>query len=47
MGGVSANAVQRRFTDLMGWFNQYVASRADEVVLMVSGIAVKVKPMVI
>ena len=47
MGGVSANAVQRRFTDLMGWLNQYVASRADEVVLMVSGIAVKVKPMVI
>lgn len=43
MGGVSANAVQRRFTDLMGWFNQYVAQQADEVVLMVSGIAVKVK----
>lgn len=43
MGGVSANAVQRRFTDLMGWLNQYVAQQADEVVLMVSGIAVKVK----
>ncbi len=43
MGGVSANALQRRFTDLMGWLNQYVASIADEVVLMVSGIAVKVK----
>lgn len=43
MGGVSANAVQRRFTDLLGWFNQYVASKADEVVLMVSGIAVKIK----
>lgn len=43
MGGVSANAVQRRFTDLLGWFNQYVASKADEVYLMVSGIRVKVK----
>ena len=42
-GGVSDNAVQRRFTDLQGWMNQYVASRADEVILMVSGIAVKVK----
>ena len=43
MGGVSANAVQRQFTDLQGWMNQYVAERADEVILMVSGIAVKVK----
>ena len=43
MGGVSANAVQRRFTDLLGWLNQYVAQRADEVMLMVSGIAVEIK----
>lgn len=43
MGGVSPNAIQRKFTDLMGWLNQYVASHADEVILMVSGIAVKVK----
>ena len=43
MGGVSENAVQRKFTDLQGWMNQYVASQADEVILMVSGIAVKVK----
>ena len=42
-GGVSDNAVQRRFTDLQGWFNQYVAAHADEVVLMVSGIPVKIK----
>ena len=42
-GGVSDNAVQRRFTDLEGWMNQYIASRADKVVLMVSGIAVKIK----
>ena len=43
MGGVSDNAVQRKFTDLQGWMNQYVASKADEVILMVSGIAVKIK----
>lgn len=43
MGGTSANAAQRHFTDLLGWLNQYVASLADEVVLMVSGIAVKIK----
>ena len=43
MGGVSENAVQRKFTDLQGWMNQYVASKADEVILMLSGIAVKVK----
>ena len=43
MGGVSENAVQRKFTDLQGWMNQYVASQADEVILMVSGIPIKVK----
>jgi len=42
-GGVSTNAIQRRFTDLEGWMNQYIASHADEVILMVSGIAVKIK----
>ena len=43
MGGFSANAVQLRFTDLMGWLNQHVASLADEVMLMVSGIAMRIK----
>ena len=42
-GGVSIDAVQRRFTDLQGWMNQYIASRAHEVILMVSGIPLKVK----
>jgi adenosylcobinamide kinase/adenosylcobinamide-phosphate guanylyltransferase len=42
-GGVSDNAIQRKFTDLEGWMNQYIASQADEVILMVSGIAVKIK----
>ncbi len=43
LGGVSENAVQRKFTDLQGWMNQYIAERADEVILMVSGLPVKVK----
>ena len=42
-GGVSDNALQRRFTDLEGWMNQYIAQQADEVVLMVSGIPVRIK----
>ena len=42
-GGVSENAIQRKFTDLEGWMNQYIASKADEVILMVSGIAVRIK----
>ena len=43
LGGVSTNQLQRKFTDLQGWMNQYIAQKADEVILMVSGIAVKVK----
>lgn len=43
LGGTSANAAQRHFTDMLGWLNQYVASHANEVILMVSGIPVKIK----
>ena len=43
MGGVSADETQRKFTDLQGWVNQYIASQADEVILMVSGIPVAIK----
>ena len=43
MGGTSDNAIQRKFTDLQGWMNQYAAASADEVILMVSGIPVKIK----
>ena len=42
-GGTSENALQRKFTDLQGWMNQYIASKADKVILMVSGIPVKIK----
>lgn len=41
--GVPENKVQRQFTDLLGWLNQYIASRADEVVFMVSGVPMKIK----
>lgn len=45
LGGVSENEIQRKFTDLQGWVNQFVAARADEVVLMVSGIPVRIKDL--
>ena len=43
LGGTSSNALQRKFTDLQGLINQYVASLADEVYMLVSGIPVKIK----
>ena len=43
LGGTSASDVQRHFTDVLGWVNQHVAAVADEVILMVSGIPMKVK----
>jgi adenosylcobinamide kinase/adenosylcobinamide-phosphate guanylyltransferase len=42
-GGVSDNAIQRKFTDLQGWMNQYIAQKADEVILMVAGLPVIIK----
>lgn len=43
MGEMSQNDLQRKFADLQGWLNQYLAENADEVYLMVSGIPLKVK----
>ncbi len=43
MGEMSMNATQRQFADLQGWLNQYIAAKADEVVLMVCGIPTKIK----
>ncbi len=43
LGGVSANNMQRKFADMQGELNQYVASLADEVYLIVSGIPMKIK----
>ena len=42
-GAVSDNPIQRHFTDLQGWMNQYIASQAHQVYLMVSGIPVLIK----
>jgi adenosylcobinamide kinase/adenosylcobinamide-phosphate guanylyltransferase len=33
----------RKFIDLQGWVNQYLAARADQVIFMVSGIPLTVK----
>lgn len=43
MGLHAETDVGRKFTDLPGWANQFIAREADEVTWMVSGIAVKVK----
>lgn len=45
LGGVSDNALQRKFTDLQGLINQYVASIADEAYMVVSGLPVKIKSL--
>lgn len=44
MGGVSPNEIQRKFTDVQGWINQYIAARADKVICMISGIPLQIKP---
>lgn len=44
MGMHAETAVGRKFADLQGWANQYVAKKAEKVVLMVSGIPVQIKP---
>ena len=43
LGGISSNDLQRKFTDLIGWINQYIASKSDDVVFMVSGIPIAIK----
>jgi adenosylcobinamide kinase/adenosylcobinamide-phosphate guanylyltransferase len=43
MGVHAATEIGRKFTELQGWMNQFLASKADEVVLMVSGIPVRIK----
>ena len=43
MGIHAETELGRKFTDLQGWANQYVASKADEAVLMVSGLPLILK----
>ncbi len=46
MGLVPDNAMARRFRDLAGHVNCFVAAQADRVILMISGIPVQVKPTI-
>ena len=43
MGVHAETEIGRKFTDLQGWANQYIASIADKVIFMVSGIPVTIK----
>ena len=43
LGGINSNKMQRKFCDLQGKLNQMLASLADEVYLVVSGISVRIK----
>ena len=43
MGVHAENENGRKFTDLQGWINQFIAENSDEVFLMVSGIPVRIK----
>ncbi len=43
MGVHAETEIGRKFTDLQGWANQYIAQQANKVVFMVSGIAVNIK----
>lgn len=43
MGIHAETEIGRKFTDLQGWANQYVAAQADEAILMVSGLPLHLK----
>lgn len=43
MGTHATTDVGRKFADLQGWMNQYIAQKSDTVTFMVSGIPIKVK----
>ena len=43
MGVIPMEKSTRKFVDLQGWMNQHIATSADQVILMVSGIPLKVK----
>jgi adenosylcobinamide kinase / adenosylcobinamide-phosphate guanylyltransferase len=43
MGMHADTELGRKFTDLQGWLNQYIAQKADKVVFMVSGIPLTIK----
>jgi adenosylcobinamide kinase / adenosylcobinamide-phosphate guanylyltransferase len=44
MGLHASTEAGRKFTDLQGWTNQYIAQKADTVIFMVAGIPITIKP---
>ena len=43
MGLHAPTEAGRKFTDLQGWMNQYIAARADKAIFMVSGLPLSLK----
>lgn len=43
MGMHADTAIGRKFTDLQGWMNQYIAQKANRVIFMVSGLPMQLK----
>lgn len=43
MGVHAETSVGRKFVELQGWMNQYIAAKANKAVLMVSGLPVTIK----
>lgn len=43
MGTHADTDAGRKFTDLQGWMNQYIAATANKVILMISGIPLTIK----
>lgn len=43
MGVHASTEIGRKFVELQGWMNQYIAKRADKVTFMVSGLPMQVK----
>lgn len=43
MGTHAHTEIGRKFTDLQGWMNQFIAEKSDQAWLMVSGIPMKLK----
>jgi adenosylcobinamide kinase / adenosylcobinamide-phosphate guanylyltransferase len=44
MGVHASTELGRKFVELQGWTNQFIAKAADEVYFMVSGLSLRVKP---
>ncbi|WP_186756645.1 bifunctional adenosylcobinamide kinase/adenosylcobinamide-phosphate guanylyltransferase [Echinicola salinicaeni] len=43
MGIHAQNEVGRKFTELQGWINQFIAKNADKAIFMVSGLPIELK----